>query len=66
MLSKIKMSLNIKETFCLQPSLDLKHVSINATIAQMTRVHRRCSTDVINEEIAAALHLDIDGPVTTV
>ena len=40
--------------------------SVSATVAKMTRVFWRRATDVINEEIAATLHLDVDGPLTTV
>ena len=65
----VKLSFNI-EDLCFHVSLDLisrpEHVSLSATVTQMTRVLWRCSTDVINEEIAAALHLDVDGPITTV
>ena len=40
-------------------------ILISSTVGQMTSVFWRRSIDVINEEITAVSHLDVDGPLTT-
>ena len=46
-------------------SLVSSSFSVGATEAKMTRMPRRCSTDVIEIVPTAVLYLNIDGPLAT-